>query len=221
MAFSIENFTGQVFGGGLARENRFRVTMPNEVSGEQLVSLFCESSSLPQLIVISKQQRLFGPAHVRAATIDYGGAGLAMTFYVDREMRVKKWFDAWMHKCVNPGEYTVKYLSEYAGDILIEQLDEQDNVTYAVKLIGAFPTSCGPLSLNHGSLDTFHKLPVTFTYRYWETPAIQNTGTNEILDQASAFTSLWSDGTKINTPIETGYGEEPIGDFSYYEPADS
>ena len=218
MAFSIENFTGQVFGGGLARENRFRVTMPNKVSGEQLVSLFCESTSIPQLSVITKQQRLFGPSHVRAATIDYGGAGLAMTFLVDREMKVKKWFDAWMHLCVNPGEFTVKYLNQYAGDITIEQLDEKDNVTYAIKLIGAFPTACGPLSLNHGSLDTFHRLPVTFTYRYWETSSIQNTGVEELLPKG--VTSTWSDGTGLKKPVSTGQIEDVTGDFTAYEPSD-
>ena len=179
MAFSIENFKSEVFTRGLARENRFRVIMPQYTQGSDLVSLFCESASIPQLSIITKSQRLFGPPTIKASTIDYGGAGLAMTFYVDREMVVKKWFDTWMHDCINSSTFTVNYLHEYARDVLIEQLDERDNITYSIRLVDAFPTSCGPLSLSQSSSDMFHRLPVTFVYRYWETVNVSNSQTPE------------------------------------------
>jgi hypothetical protein len=172
--FSVDQFRQTVFSNGLARENRFEVIMPEVVTGGFPVSIMCESTSLPQMSVVTKQQRLFGPTYNRAATVDYGGAGLQMVFYVDREMKVKKYFDAWAHLCIASSKFTARYLKEYAFDLQILQLDEQDNTTYNVKLIEAFPTNIGPMQLAQGSNDTFHRLPVTITYRYWQTADINN-----------------------------------------------
>jgi hypothetical protein len=128
--------------------------------------------------VVTKQQRLFGPTYNRAATVDYGGAGLQMVFYVDREMKVKKYFDEWAHLCVASSKFTARYLEEYAGTVQIFQLDEKENITYNVSLIEAFPTNIGPMQLSQGSNDTFHRLPVTMTYRYWQTADINNSASS-------------------------------------------
>jgi len=172
--FSVDQFRQTVFANGLARENRFEVILPEKATGGALVSLLCESTSLPQMSVVTKQQRLFGPTYNRAATVDYGGAGLQMVFYVDREMKVKKYFDEWAHLCIASSKFTARYLEEYAGTVQIFQLDEKENITYNVSLIEAFPTNIGPMQLAQGSNDTFHRLPVTITYRYWQTADINN-----------------------------------------------
>jgi hypothetical protein len=172
--FSVDQFRQTVFANGLARENRFEVVMPEVVTGGFPVSIMCESTSLPQMSVVTKQQRLFGPTYNRAATVDYGGAGLQMVFYVDREMKVKKYFDAWAHLCVASSKFTARYLKEYAFNLQILQLDEKENITYSVTLVEAFPTNIGPMQLAQGSNDTFHRLPVTITYRYWQTADINN-----------------------------------------------
>ena len=199
--FNVENFRAQVSSGGLARENRFEVELPDINGSGRLVNLFCESATLPQLSVITKQQRLFGPPHVRAATIDYGGAGLHMVFFVDSSMKVKQYFDTWMHKAVNPSSFTVNYLKNYAKDIFIRQLDEQENIKYELKVIDAFPTSCGPISYSQASNDTFVRLPVTFSYRLWETKDITNT--NTLLDAIfpnNAISIPW--GPKISSDLQ-------------------
>lgn len=180
--FNIDQFRQTVFSSGLARENRFEVLLPKKLTGTFPVSIMCESTALPQMSVVTKQQRLFGPTYNRAATVDYGGAGLQMVFFVDRDMEVKKYFDKWMHLCVTNSAFTANYLEEYAFDVEIFQLNEQDEVTYSVKLVEAFPTNAGPMQLSQVSNDTFHRLPVTLTYRYWETEDISNTDSYLNLD---------------------------------------
>lgn len=175
--FSVEQFLSTVSSKGLARENRFEVILPEQLTGDFPVSLLCESTSLPQMSVVTKQQRLFGPTYNRAATNDYGGAGLQMVFLVDSDMKVKKYFDDWMHRCVAQSEFTAKYLKDYAFDIIINQLNEKNEVTYTIKLIEAFPTASGPMTLSQSAQDTFHRLPVTIAYRYWETDSISNSQT--------------------------------------------
>jgi len=193
--FSVEQFLSTVGSKGLARENRFEVILPERLTGDFPVSLMCESTSLPQMSVVTKQQRLFGPTYNRAATSDYGGAGIQMVFLVDSAMKVKKYFDDWMHLCVASSEFTARYLKDYAFDITINQLNEKNEVTYTIKLIEAFPTSSGPMTLSQSGQDSFHRLPVTIAYRYWETDDISNsqtfaTGIGAVSNEGLSVTQL-------------------------------
>jgi hypothetical protein len=172
--FSIEDFKSTIASTGLARENRFEVILPEFGSSGSPVSLFCKSATLPQLAILTKQQRLFGPPMTRAASIDYGGQGVQLTFYVDANMNVKKYFDDWMHRSINASSFTANYLADYAKDVWIYQLNDGEERVYEIRLVEAFPTASGPLNLDQGSNDTFHVFPVTLAYRYWETQEVNN-----------------------------------------------
>jgi hypothetical protein len=89
-------------------------------------------------------------------------------------MQTKKIFDSWIHTVVNKSTFTVNYKSSYVRDVVINQLDERENITYSVKLVDAFPVQIGNLALNQSALDRFHILPVTLNYRFWETNYIDN-----------------------------------------------
>jgi hypothetical protein len=171
---SISNFLAQVTKLGLARQNRFEVQIPNLFGDERLISLFCQSATLPGASLALKKQTLFGPAYIRPASINYGES-ITLSFLCDKDMLVRKAFDKWIHSIVNPSSFTVNYKDEYARTITINQLDEKENYTYTIQLIDAFPTVIGALSLNQAALDRFHILPVTFSYRVWETGDITNT----------------------------------------------
>jgi hypothetical protein len=103
--------------------------------------------------------------------VDYGGESITLSFLVDRSMRVKNFFDKWMRGIVDPNTYNLTYQKDvnkgYTVDMLINQLDEQDNITYSIKLEDAFPRNIGMMDLNMASQNTPHKLNVTFAYRRW------------------------------------------------------
>lgn len=170
--FSVTEFQQTIAKTGLARQNRFQVLIPNTVN-DKLLSLLCQSSNMPGATLQVKRQTLFGPSFIRPGSINYGES-VSMSFLCDKEMDVRKIFDGWIHSIINPSSFTVNYKDEYARDITINQLDEAENVTYSLKLIDAFPVSIGSLSTNQAALDRFHILPVTFSYRYWETVDISN-----------------------------------------------
>ena len=170
--FSVTEFQQTISNKGLARQNRFQVLIPNLVDGE-LISLLCQSSNMPGATLQVKRQTLFGPSFIRPASINYGET-VQMSFLVDKNMDVRKIFDGWIHSIINPSSFTVNYKDEYARDIIIYQLDEGENITYSLTLVDAFPMSLGSLSVNQAALDRFHILPVTFSYRYWETINISN-----------------------------------------------
>jgi hypothetical protein len=172
--WNLSKFRSEVLSGaGLSRTNRFEVVitpppkLASSFSESYLSSLYVEQASLPLLNLTVKPLKIFGPSYQRPISSEYGGEGISLTFHVDREMKVRKFFENWMHIIVDPDTFTVGYQSDYIADVYIKQLDEQDNVTYEVKLIEAFPRSMNMLELNNGSTNQTHRLNIIFAYRNW------------------------------------------------------
>ena len=90
--FNISNFQTQIRTRGVAKPNRFEVLLPVPsaltavLDYPQLITLFCESASLPVRNINVKQQRIQGPAYQRPMNVDYGGDNITMSFIVDREI---------------------------------------------------------------------------------------------------------------------------------------
>jgi hypothetical protein len=172
-AFRLQDFIAQVKTKGLARVNRFEViiTPPPGINANYLefnkISLLCEVSNFPPINLSVKPFKIFGPSYQRPITSEYGGDGISMTFHVDREMKVRKFFDDWIESVVDRNNFTVAYQSEYVTKILIRQLDEADNVNYEIELQEAFPRSITLMDLNQTAQNQTHRLNVIFAYRYW------------------------------------------------------
>jgi hypothetical protein len=172
--YSLERFRSEVLdGAGLARNNRFEViiTPPRGLSDRgsesELASLYVEQASVPLLNIFAKPFKIFGPTYQRPITSEYGGEGMPITFHVDRNMRIRRFFEDWMHLIVDPVRFTVGYQENYISDIFIRQLDEQNNITNEIKLIEAFPRNINLMDLNNNSSNQTHRLNVLFAYRYW------------------------------------------------------
>jgi hypothetical protein len=171
--FSISNFISEVNSRGLARPSRFEVfILPPPGLGAltgsgRFVSLMCESASLPAMSISTKPFRIYGASYQRPVSSEFNGDGITLSFYIDNQMEVKSFFDAWMFKVVNPNSFNVSYQKEYVSQIKIAQLDEQNTETYSVYLEDAFPRAVNMLDLNMGATNQVHKLNVTFAYRRW------------------------------------------------------
>ena len=173
--FNLTQFIGAVREDSLARVNRFEVFInaPSTLLGKNIansgaVSLYCEMASLPPVNISTKSFKIFGPTYQRPFGAEYGGEGISLTFHVDRDMQVKKFFDEWAAKVVDPDTGFVGYQEEYISTIRLRQLDEQDNVTYEIELSEAFPRSVNLLELNNSAQNQTHRLNVLFAYRYWK-----------------------------------------------------
>lgn len=173
--FNLTSFLSTVGREGFARTNRFEVFVVPPVglrnnSYGGLVSLYVEQASFPLLNIATKQFKIFGPTYQRPVTSEYGGEGISLTFHVDREMQVKKFFEDWMHVIIDPVTFEVNYQSEYTTSILIRQLDEQEKVTHEIELLEAFPRNMNLMELNNSSTNQTHRLNMLFAYRYWRNP---------------------------------------------------
>lgn len=173
--FSVHKLTTEVLSGaGLSRNNRFEVKIlpPPALAGRgndaELCSLYVEQASLPLLNIFAKPFKIFGPTYQRPITSEYGGEGLPITFHVDRGMRVRRFFEDWMHSIIDPDSFEVSFQEEYAASIFIAQLDEQENIVYEVELLEAFPRNLNIMDINQQSSNQTHRLNVLFAYRYWK-----------------------------------------------------
>lgn len=172
--FNLSDFTSFVREKSLSRSNRFEVfiTPPNvtarSIDEAKQVSLLCEISNLPPINLTVKPFKIFGPSYQRPITSEYGGDGISMTFHIDRDMVLKRFFDDWIEGVVRRNDYMVNYQFDYTTTITIRQLDEQNNVTYEIELLEAFPRSITLVDLNHSAQNQTNRLNVIFAYRYWK-----------------------------------------------------
>ena len=133
-------------------------------------SLACESISFPgRNIDTTEDTNIYGP--VRNIATGFSYADITATFRCSRDMREKRYFETWQKLSYNPATWSMQYYEDYVGAVQIFQLDDNDERTYGVELIEAFPKTIEAQQLDYSSTDQINKLNVTFSYRWWKSLA--------------------------------------------------
>jgi len=170
--FKYSDFVSYVKKDGLARQNRFMIdiSVPQAMVEYQYwpILLLCKGVSLPSVNVSSQPVRLTG--EVFEAPYDRVFSGCAMSFYVDRKMSVKMFFDVWINKIQNTNTRIMGYYGDFvAPKITITILDKSEfNAPYQIELFRAYPKSIGTVMLDQTATDMM-LLDVQFEYQYYRT----------------------------------------------------
>ena len=167
MPNNLNNFITDIHTKEVARQNKFRVEVwgPGGATGPDL-DLRCESISFPGTNVRSVPDTLrYGPAREQGQGMTYGP--FSATFICSPDLREKMWFEAWQLLIVNHNTWQPNYYDDYTGEIKIYQLDNQNNDTYNIRVIEAYPKTISPQDLSWSSNDSYQTVQVEFTYRYW------------------------------------------------------
>ena len=178
MASPLQEFIAAVNTKGLARENRFLVTFDRGVSADlRFVQLFCETASLPGVSISSTPARTYGEAREMPYTRTF--EAIRMSFYLDADMKIKKFFDDWKDSVINPITRSPGYYNDFTRTVKIDLVDVQeydkdgkDLIPYSVILHEAWIKSIGEINLNTGGTGII-KLPVVLNYKYWTSENIQ------------------------------------------------
>jgi|SRR5690554_2432273 len=88
-------------------------------------------------------------------------------FKCSRDMYEKNIMDEWMNLIFDPTKHEIAYMDDYATDITINQLNEQDQIVYSVILKDSFPIMCAPMTVSNEDKDTYARLQCQFMYRRW------------------------------------------------------
>ena len=154
----------------LSRPNRFDVYLFPPAGLTSYYSTYemvyrCENAQLPGRTFATADQRTYGPVEKYPYLTTYND--LDLTFIVSGDMKEKYFFDDWF-EYVNPkNTNNFRYKEEYSTDLLINQYDLSNNLTYSARIIRAYPMSINQMDLDW-STDGYHKLMVTFAYTRWE-----------------------------------------------------
>ena len=167
--------------GGFSRPSRYEVLIipprgsnnnpiSDDISDNEIIrktSLACESISFPgRNIDTTTDTNIYGPSREIASGFSY--AEVNATFRCSSDMKEKLYFETWQKQSFNTQTWSMQYYEDYIGAVQIFQLDEQNNQTYGVELLEAFPKTIGAQTLDYSSTGEINKLPVTFSYRWWK-----------------------------------------------------
>jgi len=198
MAGNINDFKSS-FTKDLARSNRFDVdvTIPlvmiPYVTSARSLKYRCENAQLPGRTLATTEQKTYGPIEKHPYLNTYNDIDL--TFIIDDDMQQKILFDAWLNY-INPAySNNMRYKSDYATILKINQYDVSGDLTYSVNLYDAFPISMNQMDLDWSG-DGYHKLNVTFAYTYWQNNSLQALGMQLVDYGINAVADMVSDSLR-------------------------
>jgi len=179
---------------GFQRKARFYVnfTLPNGVTGDgeeiqgfstadqlramnqdqnkRRVQAFCSEITMPAREGAQKEIRHNGP--VRKFVYDHTYGDITATFYTDKFMRERTFFEMWQKAAFSNTTHNMNYYNDYVAPLDIFALgqfasrDERDDITYGVRLFECYPKTISEVSFSHAANDV-QTFTVTFSYRYW------------------------------------------------------
>lgn len=167
----LNEFISKVKSTGLAKTNRYRVTIatPTLMTGfmksGRLITLFCESTSLPGQVISTTEQTIMGETREFPYSKRYDN--IALSFYIDNNFEVKGFFDNWLNSVSNTQNKITSYYKDYiAPTVLIEVLPMDSEVsTYSITLHEAYPKAISSIALSASSRDVA-KVTISMNYKY-------------------------------------------------------
>ena len=198
---SINNFQALMkSSGGFARLARYEIVLhaPAGVSAEYSkdVSLLCDSISMPGHDLQTSTAK-FGTAVATEMVTGHGYEGtIESTFYLDRSLNLKDYFDNWQELAISTEDNTVSYYKtdgkfNYVGSMQIFQLGSKSSTqtkfqfnsntgfsqnkkthseaerVYGINVEEVFPATIGAIEYAYGTVDEVALLTVSFQYRKW------------------------------------------------------
>ena len=175
--FNISGAISRIQDANLAKKSRYSVSIiPNasmlqdpeyinaELDSNELV-YYCESAELPGRALGTTDVRIYGPSFKMPFVSAYNE--ITLTLLCDLNLKQKKFLDFWMNYINPTNNFFFKYRDTYTGEIQIKQYSETGETTARFKLIEAYPVTINPMPTSWAE-DNFHRVQVSFTYRYWE-----------------------------------------------------
>jgi hypothetical protein len=195
---------------GLARNSHYDVVINKpgvvvstlfDYQAIQKIGLLCESAQLPGMNLSTAGTRTYG--EVREMPYEKLYDPLTLQFLVDKEMKVKLFFDEWMGGIQNSYTRTFAYYEEYVTDMEIIVYDVSNYPRYTVTLYEAYPKTIASVGLDYSNKEVM-KLSVTMQYKYWRTeimtsPSSVSKGVN-VINGAAGPSGVAIPSSRFNTP---------------------
>lgn len=161
-----------------SRPDYFNIMGIDNSEMQSRLDIMCHKAELPGRAFTTEDVRTYG-SYFKIPLLDTY-SDLPLSFIVGKDMKEKDFMDAWFYTIQDPETSDFNYVDEYSTTIEVYQMDEYDEITYGVRFYQCWPVSIGQLTLVYDERNTYHSLPVTFTYRKWINIKINSTSRKEI-----------------------------------------
>ena len=152
--------------GGITYMNQLVNTLGRQIN------IHCDTVVLPGKD-LQTQQVQYGSEPVRNMVTSHGFDGnIVATFYADKYLRERHFFEAWQKLAVESGTNKAEYYDNYVGKMHIYQLGSDNQVnrdmpTYAVEAVDVYPEKIGSLDYSYANNNTIAKITIEFSYKQW------------------------------------------------------
>jgi len=136
------------------------------------INIHCENVSMPGVTLDSQSvQRGSEPARDQVVGHNYEGE-IQATFYADKYLRERHFFEAWQKMAVDPIGHKANYYDNYVGKMHIYQLGddneaERDRPSYAIEAIEVYPKTIAAVEYGYGKSNEIVRVQVGFAYKQW------------------------------------------------------
>ena len=150
------------------------------------VNAFCKGITMPDR-TMTTEAVINGPGAPRHIVTDHTYGDLSATFYADKYLRERQYFELWQKAAFNSISNNYEFYDNYVSDIDLFNLGQfanssgssedpaaRDDLTHGVKLYDCYPTSIGAPALSYEN-NNIIEFTVTFKYRYWQNYFITKT----------------------------------------------
>ena len=142
---------------------------PLDANDARATSMRCESVSMPgRTLATSEDTNIYGPVREIVDGVVYAG-DVEMLFQASSDLKERVFFEDWQRRAFSEETWDVRYHAEYESEVQIYLLDKQDQRRYGIRLHEAYPKTIGPVALNQAPSSDIIKIPVSFSFRWWET----------------------------------------------------
>ena len=143
------------------------LSLKNFINDPRDISIFCDSVNIPGRQISTGDHQTY--AESRKYITGYIDEDVTMEFMLTQDFFMRNMMDDWLKSMFNSDSYAVSYKTEYVTDITIQQVDKEGNLPlYGVKLLNAYPTSIGGMTLGNANESTPQKMSITFSYDKFE-----------------------------------------------------
>ena len=143
------------------------------------INIHCDSVTMPG-VDLQTQEVQYGSEPARNMVTSHGFAGtIDATFYADKYLRERQFFEMWQKLAVNTISHKANYYDNYVGKMHIYQLGAdseigRDRPTYAIEVVDVYPEQIGTLGYSYGSNDQIQKISIKFGYKQWFNMGIES-----------------------------------------------
>ena len=140
----------------------------------QQINIMCDSISMPAHDLQSEEHVTYDLPPSQIVT-GHGFTGtIGASFYADKFLRERHFFELWQKMAVDMRTHRVGYLKDYAGKIQIFQLGSHDEgggdrdvPTYGIEAIECYPETVSAIEYNYGTTNQVVKINIGFQYKQW------------------------------------------------------